>query len=174
MQLTAELAVPSTCLSIYLLQVQQDVFINSCINGLSGDIAHDKDLKHNIRSECIYSIQSSFELIRELPLRPFGCPMAIFPWDSSSLPCWGDLCEQKSLFKERGGKKTWNKMVDTNYVQSKAYTSLNCTTQFVLFKAIFKKKKERERESLKGFTCSTWKLLQLNVAWWLLFDKATY
>lgn len=30
-------------------------------------------------------------------------------------------------------------MVDTIYVQSKAYTSLNCTTQFVLFKAIKKK-----------------------------------
>lgn len=48
-QLTAELAVPSTCLSIYLLQVQQDVFINSCINWLSGNIAHDKNLEHNIQ-----------------------------------------------------------------------------------------------------------------------------
>lgn len=97
MQLTAELAVPSTCLSIYLLQVQQDVFINSCINWLSGNIAHDKNLEHNIQRECIYSIQSSFELICELPLRPVGCPMAIFPWDLSFLPCWDDLCEQIAL-----------------------------------------------------------------------------
>lgn len=55
-------------------------------------------------------------------------------------------------------------MVDTDYVQSKASTFLNCTTQFVLFKAIIKKRKPKKKNVKEVSLAALKKSLHLKVA----------